>query len=61
MGLINWVLDAASDIVDSYFVQTDLVDVEVSEEEHYETAHYDSMCQDTGQGRPDVPLGKRVY
>jgi hypothetical protein len=46
--LFNWVSDrfASSDIIDLYFVLSDLVDIPISESERYEAAFYDAVAED---------------
>jgi hypothetical protein len=65
--LLNWVADtfARSDIVDLYFIVSDLVDIPLSEAELCETAYYDALAMhtvdDAGHDRYNgVPLGKLV-
>lgn len=65
--LLNWIADtfARSDIVDLYFVVSDLFDIEISEAEICETAYFDAMASSQTQeyqtqGR-NVPNGKTVY
>lgn len=65
--LLNWIADtfARSDIVDLYFVVSDLFDIEISEAEICETAYFDAMASSQAQeyqtqGR-NVPNGKTVY
>lgn len=50
----NWISDqlASSDVIDLYFVVTDLVDVPISEAEACETAHYDAECTEQARRRP---------
>ena len=63
---MNWVADhiTFSDIIDSYFIETDLKDVHITEHERAETAYYDAKCQhQAGQqhGHYDCPEGKQVW
>ena len=63
--LLNWVADtfARIDIIDLYFVISDLVDIPMSEAELCETAYFDALASHTvAEGRSDngVPLGKLV-
>jgi len=47
MGIfLGWMVDtlARNEIIDLYFVVSDLVDIPISEEEHYATAHRDSLA-----------------
>lgn len=64
--LLNWVADtfARSDVIDLYFILSDLVDIPQSEAELCETAYHDALCTyqcthyDNGE---DKPLGKQVW
>ena len=63
--LFNWVTDrfASSDIIDLYFVLSDLVDVLITDEERCETAYFDSMAAEGTQGDSgggSIPNGKLV-
>ena len=65
--ILNWVADtfAQSDIIDLYFVVSDLIDIPLSDDEIFETAYYDTMAMRavegmTGDENPGVPLGKLV-
>jgi hypothetical protein len=65
--LLNWVADtfARSDIIDLYFIVSDLVDIPLSEAELCETAYYDALAMHTIEGvKADkyggIPLGKLV-
>lgn len=56
------IADAAQDVIDAYFIQTDLKDVNLSDAERSQSAHYDSMASHmvneyTGD---DTPIGKTV-
>ena len=44
MGVVNWVIDmlASEDVIDLYFILSDLVDINQTEAELSETAHYNS-------------------
>jgi hypothetical protein len=66
MSIIDWVIDtlASEDVIDLYFIVSDLVDINLTETEIYETAHYDAFASATvreheNDGR--TPLGKLVY
>jgi hypothetical protein len=65
--LMNWVADtfARSDIIDLYFVVSDLADVHLSEAEICENAYLDAFATqsvDLGHTHKEsIPLGKRVY
>ena len=64
-AFMDWVIDtlASEDIIDLYFIVSDLVDIPISEAERAETAFYDSMATATvnaHQGESGIPLGKLV-
>ena len=66
MSVVNWVIDslASEDVIDLYFILSDLKDIPISEAEQCETAYFDAMSGsgDAGRGRGgDVPIGKQVY
>ena len=50
--LFNWAEDtfASEDIIDLYFILSDLKDIELSEAEIAEIRHYDSRCAHSVQG-----------
>lgn len=63
--LLNWVADtlAHSDIIDLYFILSDLVDINLTEEERCETAYFDAMASATVNahcGDSGTPIGKLV-
>ena len=65
--LFNWVSDrfASSDIIDLYFVLSDLVDIPLTEAERCETAYFDSLATQMTEGTKaskyaNIPLGKIV-
>ena len=65
--LLNWVADtlARSDMIDLYFIVSDLVDIPISEAEACETAHYDAFATYTvddvqTRNHRKIPLGKLV-
>ena len=65
MSFVNWVIDtlASEDVIDLYFVLTDLVDIDLTEDEIYETAHYDAFASaavQEGSKERKIPLGKLV-
>jgi hypothetical protein len=67
MSIVNWVINslAGEDIIDLYFVLSDLKDIDITEAEATEAAYFDSMANHTAgsQGDDDsgIPMGKRVY
>ena len=65
--LFNWVADrfASSDIIDLYFVLSDLVDIPLPETERCETAYFDALTVHKTDGvnsnqYGNIPLGKLV-
>jgi len=65
--LLNWVADtfARSDIIDLYFIISDLVDIPLSEAELCETAYHDALAINTldcasADRSGGIPLGKLV-
>ncbi len=65
--LLNWVTDriASSDIIDLYFVLSDLVDIPLSETELYETGYFDAFATFTSASENpsrsnNIPIGKQV-
>lgn len=62
MSVISWVIEAASDVIEGLFVQSDLVDINLTDAEKTETAFFDSMANNIKQDDDDPrPMGKRVY
>jgi len=69
MKIVNWIMDQlndglSGDVVDSYFVQTSLVDLHMTDKELCERAEYDDRCSDAVRGRDRrgrVPIGKQVW
>ena len=65
--VVNWMIDQLSskDVIDLYFVMSELVDIPISEAERVQTACYDSLASDTANKHKDddsnIPLAKRVY
>lgn len=53
--------DAAHDIVDLYFIQTDLKDVNITPAEKSQTAYFDAMASNTSGADGDIPIGKQVW
>ena len=63
--LLNWVADTLtrSDIIDLYFIISDLVDIPLSQAELCETAYYDALSSHTienAEEHGNIPLGKLV-
>ena len=63
--LLNWVADTLtrSDIIDLYFIISDLVDIPLTQAELCETAYYDSLAMNTVESASNygnTPIGKLV-
>ena len=65
MSFVNWMIDsfASEDVIDLYFILSDLVDINLTETEICESACFDSLasaavCELTGDSK--IPLGKQV-
>jgi len=62
MSVFDWIFDAANDVIDLYFVQSDLYDIDITEAERCKMAHYDSMASENDQPDDDPrPMGMRQY
>jgi hypothetical protein len=64
---LTWIADrfTNTDIIDLYFILSDLVDIPISETVLFESAHYDSLATHTTERfQPgdlgNIPLGKLV-
>ena len=46
MSFVNWVIDslASEDVIDLFFILSDLIDIQLTETERIETACYDSLA-----------------
>ena len=65
MSFVDWVFDsyASDEVVDLYFILTDLVDLNLTEAEHCESAEYDSLSSATVRDHTEeqyIPIGKLV-
>lgn len=77
MSFVNWVIDhlSGSDVIDLYFILSDLIDIDISPAEKAQMAHYDASSGRSvagysvdsnrrvhGPGLPSggVPVGKAV-
>ena len=62
MSNFDWFMNATEDIIDSYFITSELVDIDISESELTEMTHFDSPASQTADnaGDSDIPLGKLV-
>jgi hypothetical protein len=59
MSKFDW--NASEEVIDLYFIQSDMKDIEFSEEELYETAQYDAFAEARNKkSKKRVPLGKLV-
>lgn len=58
MSIVDWFVD----IVEGFFIQSDLYDVEMSDAELCERNSFDSLCENSVQNydHKDVPIGKQV-
>jgi len=74
MSFVNWVIDslASEDVIDLYFVLSDLVDIDLSPEQIAEQGIGDALSQSNPSGfrcnsrgeiylESDVDFGKQVY
>ena len=65
MSIFDWVFDrmASEDVIDLYFVLSDMVDVNLTEAEICESAYFDSMANATIRKNKEenkIPIGKQV-
>ena len=65
MSFVNWVIDtlASEDVIDLYFILSDLVDINLTEAEICESAYFDALASATARehsGDHNIPLGKLV-
>ena len=69
MNFIEWLLGsgdslASHDVIDSYFEQTSLVDIVLTDAELAQTADFDRLAEKTAKNytkKRDVPKGKQVF
>lgn len=69
MGFVNWMFDslASEDVIDLYFILSDLVDINITPAERAQSNYYDSLAMQTiaeaahHEQQSKIPLGKRVY
>ena len=66
--LFNWVTEHfdSSNIIDLYFVVSDLIEIPLTETERYQTAYFDAYATHTSDGgissnEVNIPLGKQVW
>ena len=65
MSFISWMIDslAGEDVIDLYFILSDLVEVNLTEAEIFESACFDSLTSTTVYEHKEenkIPLGKQV-
>ncbi len=65
MSFVNWAIDtlASEDVIDLYFILSDLVDINLTEAEICESACFDALASTIardGKGDCNIPIGKRV-
>ena len=63
MSILDWLLDAANDIIDRQFVLSDLKDMPLTEAEKAELREFDSLASHTAgsqNGDSNIPPGKLV-
>ena len=65
MFIINWLTDspASDDVIDLNFILSDLVDINLTDAEIYETGSYDFLANAAVReyrGERKIPLGKQV-
>jgi len=68
MSFVNRMVDkiadslAGSDVIDSYFIMSDLKEINLTQEERTQTAFFDSQANDSKRQDNDPrPIGKQVY
>ncbi|MFC1996748.1 hypothetical protein ACFLXI_03960 [Chloroflexota bacterium] len=66
MSFVNWVYDtlASEDVIDLYFILSDLVDINLSDVEICESAYCDSLASAADrehQKDSQIPIGKQVF
>ena len=66
MSFVNWLLDsfAPEDVIDLFFVMSDLVDINLTEAEICESACFDSLANAAVReynGEKIIPIGKQVF
>ena len=61
MNPLTKLLDALrpDDVIDSFFIQTDLKEINMSDAELAERAQFDSMCDNIKIDK-NIPIGKQV-
>jgi len=66
MSFVNWMIDslASEDVIDLYFIMSDLVDINLTEAEKCESAFFDSLANVAAReyhGEKYIPIGKQVF
>ena len=65
MSFVNWVINslASEDVIDLYFILSDLVDINLTDEERCETAYFDALASEVVSSHSEdsgTPIGKLV-
>ena len=65
MSIFNWMIDklASEDVIDLYFFQSDLVEINLTEAEIFVNAYFDSVTSAAVhdyKGASKIPIGKQV-
>lgn len=66
MSFVNWMINslASEDVIDLYFILSDLVDINLTEAEMCESACLNSLASATVReynGENNIPIGKQVF
>ena len=66
MSFVNFMIDSLSgeDVIDLYFIMSDLVEINLTEAEMCECASFDSLASATVReynGEKYIPIGKQVF
>ena len=66
MSIVNWIIDhvRSEDVIDLYFIMSDLVDINLTDAEMCERASFDSLASsivNEHSGEKHVPIGKQVF
>jgi hypothetical protein len=63
MKLIDWVIETTNDVIDAFFIQSNLVDVKLTDTEMVEKAALDELTNETlrrAKNDDSRPIGKKV-
>jgi hypothetical protein len=66
MSFVNLLIDSlpSEDVIDLYFIMSDLVDINLTDSELCECASFDSLASATAReynGEKYIPIGKQVF